>query len=134
MRIRKWGMMAATAALVGLSAIGMAGAAGYTQTNLVSDQPGASLITDASLINPWGMAASAASPIWVSDNGTGVVTLYAVNPATNVPTKQALTVSIPGAGSVTGQVFSPPPARARSMETVFSSSARTGPYRDGEAR
>jgi uncharacterized protein (TIGR03118 family) len=107
MRIRMWGMMASTAVLVGLSAIGMAAAAGYTQTNLVSDQLGVAPITDASLINPWGMAASATSPIWVSDNGTGVVTLYAVNPTTNVPTKQALTVSIPGAGSVTGQVFSP---------------------------
>jgi uncharacterized protein (TIGR03118 family) len=106
MPIRKRSIVAFAAALVGLSAIGVAGAAGYTQTNLVSDQAGA-VITDASLINPWGMASSATSPIWVSDNGTGVVTLYAVNPTTNVPTKQALTVSIPGAGSVTGQVFSP---------------------------
>jgi uncharacterized protein (TIGR03118 family) len=106
MQIRRWGMMASTALLAGLSAIGVAGAAGYTQTNLVSDQPGA-VVTDANLVNPWGMASSATSPIWVSDNGTGVVTLYSVNPTTNVPTKQALTVSIPGAGSVTGQVFSP---------------------------
>jgi uncharacterized protein (TIGR03118 family) len=51
------------------------------------------------------MSASATSPIWVSDNGTGKVTIYAVDPATNVPTKNALTVSIPGDGSVTGQVF-----------------------------
>jgi uncharacterized protein (TIGR03118 family) len=107
MRIRNWGIVAATAALVGLSAIGVAAAAGYAQTNLVSDQPGVAAITDASLVNPWGMASSATSPIWVSDNGTGVVTLYSVNPTTNVPTKQALTVSIQGAGSVTGQVFSP---------------------------
>ncbi len=83
-----------------------AGAAGYAQTNLVSDLPGATLV-DASLVNPWGLSASATSPFWVSDNGTGVVTIYSVDPATNVPAKTALTVTIPGSGAVTGQVFNP---------------------------
>jgi uncharacterized protein (TIGR03118 family) len=72
---------------------------------LVSDLPGAAVV-DADLINPWGISYSAASPFWVSDNGAGVVTSYTVNPATNVPAKTALTVSILGDGSVTGQVFS----------------------------
>ena len=34
-----------------------------------------------------------------------IATLYNVNPATNATTKQGLTVTIPGDGSVTGQVF-----------------------------
>ena len=105
MKIQKWSVAASTAALVSLFAISAAAAAGYTQTNLVSDLPGAALL-DSSLVNPWGMSYSAASPFWVSDNGTGVVTLYSVNPTTNVPTKVGLTVSIPGDGSVTGQLFS----------------------------
>jgi uncharacterized protein (TIGR03118 family) len=50
------------------------------------------------------MASSATSPIWVADNGAGVITLYSVD-STNVPTKVALTVSIPGDHSVTGLVF-----------------------------
>jgi uncharacterized protein (TIGR03118 family) len=49
---------------------------GYVQHNLVSDIPGLAPITDPHLINPWGMAAGPGSPIWVSDNATGVTTLY----------------------------------------------------------
>ena len=105
MRLPRWGLAAVAAMLSCGFAIATAAAAGYTQTNLVSDQPGA-VITDASLVNPWGMATSSASPFWVSDNGTGVATLYSVSPTTNVPVKQGLTVTIPGDGSVTGQVFS----------------------------
>jgi uncharacterized protein (TIGR03118 family) len=67
----------------------------------------AAQITDGSLRNAWGMSSSATSPIWVSDNRTGVATLYNVNPVTNVTVKQGLTVTIPGAGNVTGQVFNP---------------------------
>jgi uncharacterized protein (TIGR03118 family) len=62
--------------------------------------------TDAQLINPWGISASGTSPFWVSDNGAGVSTLYSVDPTTNVAAKQSLIVTIPGDGSVTGQVFS----------------------------
>ncbi len=48
----------------------------YQQTNLVSDIPGLAPVTDPNLVNPWGLVASATSPFWVSDNGTGVATLY----------------------------------------------------------
>src|ERR1700754_1466927 len=53
----------------------------FTQTNLVadsSDTPGATSKTtiDPNLINPWGVAESPTSPFWVSDNGTGVTTIY----------------------------------------------------------
>ena len=63
------------------------------------------MITDPHLVNAWGISSSATSPFWVSDNGTGLSTLYSVDPVTNVPTKQGLEVTIPGDGSVTGQVF-----------------------------
>jgi uncharacterized protein (TIGR03118 family) len=89
-----------------------AAAGGYQQENLVSDQPGVGQLTDPNLVNPWGMSRSATSPIWVSDNGADVSTLYqgAVpgNPESPVA-KVPLTVSIPG-GAPTGQVFNDTPA------------------------
>ena len=77
----------------------------FNQTNLVSSVSGMAGVIDPSLINPWGMSSSATSPIWVSDQGTGVSTLY--NPNGN-PIKQPLTVTIPATGipsGPTGQVF-----------------------------
>jgi hypothetical protein len=63
---------------------------GYTQTNLVSDLPAVANITDPNLQNPWGIASAPTSPIWVSDNRTGVATLY-----NGSGTPQALVVTIP---------------------------------------
>lgn len=71
------------------------GATVYAQTDLVTNA------TDASLINPWGISFGPTSPFWVSDNGTGVATLY-----NSSGTKQGLTVTMPaGSEPVTGQVF-----------------------------
>jgi uncharacterized protein (TIGR03118 family) len=77
---------------------------GYNQTNLVSDIPGKAANTDPNLKNPWGVAFSATSPFWTSDQATGVASLYN---AAGVP--QALVVTIPGAApptGPTGMVFS----------------------------
>jgi uncharacterized protein (TIGR03118 family) len=85
---------------------------GFQQTNLVSDIAGMAQVTDSNLVNPWGISFSSAapkgSPIWVSDQGTGKSTLYAVNPSDTV-TKNSLIVTIPTVGSSsptgpTGQV------------------------------
>jgi uncharacterized protein (TIGR03118 family) len=78
----------------------------FKETDLVSDIPGRAAVTDPSLVNPWGISSSATSPFWVSDNGTGLSTLYNTAGA-----KQGLTVTIPPpAGSTdtsapTGTVF-----------------------------
>lgn len=79
----------------------------FKVTNLVTDDQtvNAARITDTSLRNAWGISASPSSPFWVSANGSGVSTLYRVNPSNDATTKQALTVVIPDAGNVTGQVF-----------------------------
>src|SRR5262245_54880387 len=79
----------------------------YLGTNLVSDDPlsNPAQIIDADLKNAWGMSFAPAGPFWISDNATGVSTLYQVDPATNATTKLALTVTIRGDGSVTGQTF-----------------------------
>ncbi len=91
---------------VALLPVGRA-AAQFQVINLVSDQPGVAALQDTSLVNAWGISFRATSPFWVSNNGTGTSTLYSVNPVTNAVTKLGLTVSIPGDGSVTGQVANP---------------------------
>ena len=48
----------------------------YTQTNLVSDVAGKAANTDPNLKNPWGLSDNSGSPWWVSDQVTGVTTLY----------------------------------------------------------
>src|ERR1700746_270064 len=49
----------------------------YSWTNLQSDIAGVAQRVDPNLVNPWGVAVPTPSgPIWVSDNGTGVSTLY----------------------------------------------------------
>lgn len=69
---------------------------------LVADQPGVAPNTDPNLVNPWGLSQAPGNPLWVSDNGTNLSTLYdpssgAINP---------LVVKVPGAP--TGTVFVPP--------------------------
>ena len=79
----------------------------YQRSNLVSDLPGVALLQDTNLVNAWGMSFSATSPFWISDNGSGLSTLYAVtytNGQVHVA-KQALEVAIPGEGNATGQLF-----------------------------
>ena len=48
----------------------------YTQTNLVSNVSGAAAVTDPNLVNAWGVSRSSTGAWWVSDNGTGLSTLY----------------------------------------------------------
>src|ERR1700694_864484 len=48
----------------------------YRQTNLVSDLPGMAATVDPNLVNPWGISAGPATPMWVSDNNSGKTTLY----------------------------------------------------------
>jgi uncharacterized protein (TIGR03118 family) len=48
----------------------------FIQTNLVSDGFVPAAHVDPNLVNPWGIALSATSPFWISDNGTGLTTLY----------------------------------------------------------
>lgn len=88
----------ATAAFVFLSLVSSAQAgplSAFTETTLQTN------LTDPDLVNPWGISSSATGPFWISDNGTGLSTLY------NTPgVKQGLVVSMPaGSLNVTGQVF-----------------------------
>ena len=78
----------------------------YSWTNFQSDIAGVAQHTDANLVNPWGMSVSSpGGTIWVSDNGTGVSTLYGQD-----GTARSLVVTVPTAarnrdgGNPTGQV------------------------------
>ncbi len=77
----------------------------FRPTNLVTDDQSANpaTITDPNLKNGWGISYGATGPFWISNNATGTSTLYSVN-AANVPTRLGLVVTVPGDGSVTGQV------------------------------
>lgn len=69
----------------------------YSWTNLQSDIPGVAAHTDPNLVNPWGMAPnSSGSVIWVSDNGTGVSTLYKQDGTAAPTAANPLVVTIPG--------------------------------------
>jgi len=86
---------------------GMASASPHTtrfqQINEVSDQPGVAPVTDPNLVNPWGLAASATSPLWVADNNSNLATLY--SGATSLM-PQGLVVSVTG-GAPSGEVRNP---------------------------
>ncbi|AMV37940.1 TIGR03118 family protein [Planctomyces sp. SH-PL62] len=109
-RLRRWIGVAAALALAALTSGAPPARADSLQVkNLVTDDPAVNpaVLTDPNLKNAWGLSATAASPFWVSANGTGLSTLYRVDGRTNAPTKVGLEVTIPGDGSVTGQVTNP---------------------------
>ena len=85
----------------------------YTQTNLVTDMGSSAPVTDSNLKNAWGLSRNTGSPWWVSDNGTGVSTLYNITGTTSTlaATVNPRVVVIPppngstSTSAPTGQVF-----------------------------
>ena len=82
----------------------------FMQTNLVSDGFLPAPTIDPNLINPWGIAHSATSPFWVSDNGMGVTTVYMGDGTkVNVGGLDSITIAAPpdqiSPASPTGDVF-----------------------------
>src|SRR5262249_22589042 len=74
--------------------------------NLISDQAGVADHQDANLQNAWGIVFGPTNPVWVSDNATGVATVYDGNGNPILVGGQPLVVTIPG-GSPTGITFNP---------------------------
>jgi uncharacterized protein (TIGR03118 family) len=101
--LRSFGLWAPLLAgvLLSLAAAPCAADAGnaYLQHNLVADTAGIADHTDPNLVNAWGIAASATSPFWVNDGGTGLSTLYN---SSGVPS--ATKAIVPGAGGTTPSV------------------------------
>src|SRR6266436_2950426 len=100
------------ATLFALLVPGSASAQQYHRTDLTADSSAASATApnlDTNLVNAWGLSRASGSPWWVSDNGTGLSTLYN---AAGAP--QALVVTIPtpdgtGTSAPTGTVFNATP-------------------------
>jgi uncharacterized protein (TIGR03118 family) len=97
-----------TAALLPLS-VSAATLDAFSQTNLTSDLSGVAQNTDPLLVNAWGIVAGPSTPFWISDNGSGMSTVYngAGQP---FPLATPIQVAIPGPGGVgsgapTGIVF-----------------------------
>src|SRR3954454_15940501 len=82
--------------------------ADYVQTNLVSDLSNLAFVTDPALKNPWGVSYGPTTPFWISDQGTGVTTLYVVKPGDvhkNCPLSQVtIPPTLSGPQGPTGQV------------------------------
>ena len=120
------GFVAALAALLG-TAQAAPKANRFDQINVVSDLPGAAPILDPLLVNPWGLALSPTSPLWVADNGTGAATLYRGDGGRMPSIKVALEVTVTN-GAPTGQVFNgttsfqvPTPLGPRPAVFIFDS-------------
>lgn len=82
-----------------LMAASPANAQRFTRTDLAQDAAGVSATapnTDPNLVNPWGLSRSSGSPWWVSDNGTGLSTLYN---ATGVAQSLVVTIDPPAGGA-----------------------------------
>jgi uncharacterized protein (TIGR03118 family) len=74
----------------------------YIQHNLVSDQPNGAPRTDPNLVNAWGITSSPTGPLWISDNGTGVSTVYHGNGRPFPKEHSPLVVTIPSPAGVEG--------------------------------
>ena len=75
----------------------------FIQTNLVSDGFFPAAHTDPNLVNPWGISLSpTTSPFWVSDNVTGVTTIYDGTGAKVTVTGGHTVVDIAGAPGASG--------------------------------
>jgi uncharacterized protein (TIGR03118 family) len=102
----KSSVLACVSVVAAVLLLALPATAGYVQNNLVSDIAGLAAVTDLNLQNPWGIASSATSPFWVSNNRTGVATLY--NGA-GMPQNLVVTIPPPGGGTPpaapTGVVF-----------------------------
>jgi uncharacterized protein (TIGR03118 family) len=96
----------------------------YLQTNLVSDIPGMARVTDPNLQNPWGITASPTGDFWVSDNGSGVSTLY---DGQGQPSSLVVTIPPPTSlppdtpGTPTGTVFN------STTDFMVSANGNSGP-------
>lgn len=78
---------------------------GYEQTNLVSDVPGWAARVDSALVNAWGIAVAPSGPIWISDNGTGLSSVYDNAGMTLLPPVIIPRPDSSAGGAPTGVVF-----------------------------
>jgi uncharacterized protein (TIGR03118 family) len=107
---KNWFRLGAVLALSGIFSIGALAqtSSTYVQTNIISD--GATvkaLVTDPTLINPWGVSVGPA--IWIDKAGSGSVAVDTLAGATAVPLLPSVTIPAaapaPAQGSPSGTVY-----------------------------
>jgi uncharacterized protein (TIGR03118 family) len=91
-----------------------------SQTDLVSDRPGAATL-DANLVNPWGLAFNPAGPVWVANNHSGTSTVYDGAGALKLTVPFPLAAGSTEAASPTGQVFNGRAAHFKGDAFIFDS-------------
>lgn len=91
----------------------------FVMTPLVSNGAVMGTVNDPNLINPWGVAASPDSPIWVANNATQHATAY--DGAGNIVITVALPAGMNGLADATGLVFN------GSQDFVVSNGSTTAP-------
>src|SRR5207244_8911286 len=80
----------------------------FNRTDLTANSASVASVPnlDPNLVNAWGLSRSSGSPWWVSDNGTGLSTLY---DASGMPQSLVVTIPVPsgqsGPATPTGNVF-----------------------------
>ena len=91
--VNKQGKLIIALSLLSVLVPSVASAQQYNRTDLVSSIPGDGTNAlnghDTQLVNSWGLTRSTGSAWWISDNGTGLATVY------NGVGNKALTVTIP---------------------------------------
>src|SRR5215510_277271 len=98
MRLKSYGWLSQILGLLALGAVVPAATADtfYQETNLVSDLDGVAPVKDINLANPWGIDWGDKGPFWISDNKTGVATVYdGTGKPFSPPMKGPLIVTIP---------------------------------------
>lgn len=103
----------------------------YAQTNLASDLSGNAAVTDINLRDAWGISRSSNGDWWISDNVSGLSTLYsgttgAITPlVVTIPTADA---SVNPNGSPTGTIFNGTPgfAVAAGKPSIFLFATQDG--------
>ena len=98
-----------------LTLLSLPASAQYQRTDLVTNQGITGTLKDSDLVNAWGLTALGGSPFWISDNVTGLSTLYRItnDPAKGTSASKVLTliVTIPFAdgrlGTPSGIVSNP---------------------------
>jgi len=96
--------------LVSVLLLAISATAQYSQTSLTSNVSGQGNFTDPNLVNAWGISALPGGPFWVSDNGTGLSTIYNLQGQ-----PQSLVVTIP---SASGRASDRPPAQSPTLLPV----------------
>jgi uncharacterized protein (TIGR03118 family) len=90
----------------------------YQQTNIISDGSVSAPVTDATLINPWGVAIGVQTPFWINDAGSGLSAVY------NASGSKQFTVTIPPKAGAT---------QSKPSGIVYNSSSSDFMLSDGAA-